>query len=64
MLRLSARKVATRPPMRMAARQLATASEGSSSSSLVLTDPLKVYRGLVATGAVQQDSEQIRALMQ
>ncbi|KAK4699334.1 hypothetical protein P7C70_g6928, partial [Phenoliferia sp. Uapishka_3] len=43
---------------RVAVRSLATETQVS------LTDPLAVYRGLVATGKVRSDPEQLRALVQ
>lgn len=59
MLRLSVRRAAPRSLLQQS-RRLATAPE----SQLVLTDPLAVYRGMVATGQIKQDTEQIRALVQ
>ena len=45
-------------PVGAACRSLATQTE------IALTEPLLVYRGLVATGKVRYDSEQMRALVQ
>ncbi|ORY90273.1 AFG1-like ATPase-domain-containing protein [Leucosporidium creatinivorum] len=59
MLRLSVRRAAPRSLVQRR-RGLATAPD----SQLVLTDPLAVYRGMVATGQIKQDAEQIRALVQ
>jgi hypothetical protein len=50
-------------PRRLSDNSLDSASPSASAASLGLTDPLEIYRGLVASGKIHQDESQLRALV-
>ena len=65
MLLRHARRPATLAATRLGLRRtLATEVQPSSGTELQVTDPIELYRGLVAQGKVRYDPEQMRALLQ